>query len=153
MGEAKRRKATEPEAEGMDWRDDGTVAAVFGGVEYSLRRPTVGEYGKLKELRFAVQDESLRNLKAAAEEAPDDLPDDAGQVARLEHTIAQREAQSKANDANEALERKWCAEVWTALGDRPLPPEDEWPAWLGQVEIAQRLFAHWRTVPLVPGAS
>ena len=37
------------------------------------------------------------------------------------------------------------------LGDGPLPPLDDWPAWLIEGPAARELVNHWRAVPLARG--
>lgn len=157
MGEAarKRTKQAEPEEqvpEGVDLAPDGTVLLHVDGEVYRLRRPKVGEYRKLKERRSIVQDEALANLQKAAAAEPPPVKDEKDTAASLERALQQRTLQRAAGDANEQLERDWFAEVADMLCDRELPPQDEWPNWLGQADLAASLFQHWRTVPLASGA-
>lgn len=117
-------------SEGIDYRDDGTTIVEFdGGVIRTLRRP------KLKQYRTLV--ESLTRMRREL------LPDvDLNNVEE-----ATKAAQNL--DPNEQFDRllAWLSTVFEALGDGPLPSEDELDSWIVNGEVTRRLVEQWTKVP------
>lgn len=161
-GEAPERKGPEV-PEGAEFMGDGTLRVHIANERYTLRRPRVGEYKRLREYRYEVEDEKLQNLRGAllpGEPEPAEGTDEL-RAQRLERTLATRRAGREAAVANEKLEAAWVRTVFEGdperrlegLCSRALPDdEDEWPLWLAQPDFATQLFNHWRSVPLARGA-
>lgn len=149
--------------EGAEFVNDGTLRVHIGGKRWALRRPKVGEYKRLRELRYEVEDAKLVNLRDAL--LPDEPDDEENptkrRLGRMDNELASRQRGRDATAANEKLERDWLVAVFDGdperelkgLADKPLPTdEDDWPLWLTQPDFASQLFTHWRSVPLARGA-
>ncbi len=138
----------------MVLKDNGTVRLMLGGKGYTLRRCTLGSYRKLKELWTGViqaqEAERERKKAEAADEyakahkgtkPPEDWEPVYGAEANAEYDMFLRESVAG-----------WAVECFRLLCDGDPPGLDDMPAWTGNIFFAQKLFAHWLNVPLVPSS-
>lgn len=138
MSPREKRSADEP-VESFDLCDDGSVVIAFDGTSYRLRRPNIGQFRKLRELLYEVQDAPIH---LAAELPPRPEGDD---LAELD---AWKEANRAAGARIESLRFGWIREVVATLCSTPLPGEDELPVWLGTDSIVTDLLTHWSKAPI-----
>lgn len=130
--------------EGVVLAPDGTIVFAFGADDvYTLRRPKIGEYKKLRErlMELASRDEATLRAWRKAVAAANSTLDDDGVGAAI--------------DPSPGLELElsvieWWGDVFAVLSDRPLPPGDEVPVWLTEPTLASEVTAHWRTRPAGP---
>lgn len=138
--------------EGITYNPDGTIDVIVDGSVRHMRRPKLREFRHwaeaLRELAKAAQEDSVR-LAAMLERLAED-PDDE-EIDQL-----QKEAQEAAQRRVEYT-APWTAGVVEQFTDptKPLPEDPgDWPAWLAlDLSIPSKILAHWRTVPLAPGAA
>lgn len=128
---------------------DGTVTIVVDGDVWTMRRPKVGEYGKLRERLWALQDEKTvitdRHRMAAAEHAKELAKGDADPI---EQVLAPRRAAREMAIELEELNNQWIREAFDLLADSPAPEAtDIWPTWMRESGFISRLVEHWRSVP------
>lgn len=143
--------------EGMELLPDGTIRwgwAVAAGkrARFTMRRPTLGEFRKLREQLHTLQDEtsdaqiktadaSRVILEATTERKYDDLP----------------EARTVVRDQTERIEEAnmgWLRESFDLLADKPLPASDDLPAWFsGAGALITEMVNHWRVRPLASGGA
>lgn len=112
----------------FDLRPNGKVWFRAAGQEYLCRRPTVGELGKVLELRADMGARERDELKKKPT---------AGQ-----HMIF-----------TARLLAEWAHDSLGMLEDRPMPAVDELPGWASSPELPDKLIAHWQSVPLAPSGA
>lgn len=161
--------------EGIEFRDDGTIAAVIEGQVHRLRRPKIREFRQLVEAARDIQDQVtvraqelqavLERIRAEqqtidAEAEADDGDDlderearsaDRGQrLGKLR--VRDREESSQFSDWQDELWSGWLVDTFGLLADTPLADEGETlddglPVWLLSRDLPPKMIGHWRTVP------
>ena len=125
---------TNPVGDELDLKPNGTVRVGLAGRFIALRRPSFGEFRKLKELWAGV---------AAREK---EITDTANGIPVPERPASWR------MDYEMALASVfigWSLEALRLLGTSPeLPAEDDLPPWMATSQFGLALFGHWVTVPL-----
>lgn len=138
------------DADKLEMVKDGTVRAFVDGKRYVMRRPKIGEYRKLRELAQGMDDAMLevakRQIEINAEREAATAANDEEKLTELRGLL--RGLAVKAED----LRLGWLGEAQTLLGDKPLPPADELPAFFLDPKLPADLLEHWRDRPLAPGA-
>lgn len=109
----------------FDLRPNGKVWFMVGAQEHLCRRPTVGDLGKILELRAEMGTKEREALKAKPT---------GGQ-----HLIFTTRMLSE-----------WTSEALGMLSDHGKPAVDELPAWASSPELPDKLITHWQSVPLAP---
>lgn len=125
------------ELEGLDLRPNGTIAVGFPephGV-IVLRRPRFGEFRRMREALWDLQD-------------------------RRNEIVDEQKVLAESDDRDDALIRKltveiedttfdWVRDAVTTLGDKTPPAEaDDWPHWATTGDVMNLIVSHWRSVPL-----
>lgn len=125
---------TNPVGDELDLKPNGTARIGMGGTFVSLRRPTFGQFRKLKELWAGVAGQE-KTITDAANGVP----------------VPERPA-SWRMDYEMALATVfigWSLEALRLLGtSTDLPAEDDLPPWMATSAFGLALFDHWVTVPL-----
>ena len=137
------------------FKDDGTVEVKLASKTVTLRRPTMGEYRKLREAMETAQDDVARRANA--------LQDEVQEVNKLGADVDPTEVEARlqamrihtreVRDAGEATRIEWLTMILATLdrkGEEP-NPDDYPPEVLDRVWIAP-LIDHWRARPTDPGA-
>lgn len=110
----------------FELRPDGRVFFRVGAESYVCRRPTVGELGKILELRAELVEKEQVALKAKPSGA--------------KHSIAQAQ-----------LISGWTVDaLGMLLTTGSMPAGDDLPGWATSVKLPDRLVEHWQEVPLGP---
>lgn len=177
-----RRPIAEPEedesGESITYVGTGWIRCMIAGRRYRLRRPFFGELRDLRTALEAQTDEltakrqeaelgaNHRGKRRAAverkmlalqqrmdtEELTDELLAEHGDLVREntailnDSTKANRELSAAADD----LRIDWFRQVFEKLGVDGVP--EQWPSWVADVNVPAEWTAHWRSVPLDPGA-
>lgn len=142
----------------MQTNPDGTISISFDGQVVRVKAPKVGQYRRLRETIYNVDQERAEKSKAWREEAgmPDPFPDDP----TVEQSAARATVLRKEAEFNEDGLLNWwhLVLVGEALGDDPfpslaldpLPSADsaEWPMELTTTLAYQTAMAHWVAAPL-----
>lgn len=126
------------DAEVLELKDDATVVLTFDGGSYRLRRPRLGEWNKLRELLYELQDEPLRLAAAMPSPTGDEEEDRRISVERNRDALARLED----------MRLGWIREAAGMLSDQPLPANDDLPAWLADSDVVGELVTHWRKSPI-----
>jgi hypothetical protein len=115
---------------------NGTVRLSLTGRPYRWRRPTFGEFRKLKELWASALEEDRGLVEAMNKETPEGERTAAW---RIGYELKQR-----------PLFADWVLEAWRLLGppEKDVPAVDDLPPWMTNVQFPISLFDHWTTVPL-----
>lgn len=120
--------AVKRKTDSCDFPSDGQVKITFGGVQRTLRRPTVGELKKFNKMLVDL----AKNQK---EGNADDIDIDSMVTATLE----------------------WWSDVIDTLKDEdeiPCPSDlDDLPTWLTNADLMVRMQNHWREVPWASGGN
>lgn len=137
------------------FKDDGTVEVQLASKRVTLRRPTMGEYRKLREAMETAQDDVAARAQALQNEVLDvnkmgaDTPPEEVETALQAMRVHTREVR----DAGEATRIDWLTMILATLdkkGDEPntddYPPEVLDKGWIGP------LIDHWRARPTDLGA-
>lgn len=136
--------------------DDGTVEVQLASKRVTLRRPTMGEYRKLREAMETAQDDVAARANALNTEVlevnqlgADVTPEEV--EARLQ---AMRVHTREVRDAGEATRIDWFGMILATLNKKPdddVSVDDYPPEVLDKGWIAP-LIDHWRSRPTDPGA-
>jgi hypothetical protein len=114
------------EEKDFDLRANGKVWFRAGATEYLCRRPTVGDLGKLLEMRAELVTRERDALKAKPSGA--------------EHSVFQAR-----------LVGQWTHDALGMLAEKgDMPTVDDMPAWATSVGLPDKLISHWQSVPLGP---
>lgn len=134
---------------------DGTVTLRIGPRRVvTLRRPTLGEFRKLRLLLHDSQDRLQALLDEATEAAQQrQAALDSGNADEAK-PLADRalELDRQYTEANEDESAAWMSTTCEVLGDGPLDGEDV-PLWAADGQVVAALIRHWRYVPLDHGGS
>lgn len=123
-----------PVGDELDLKPNGTIRIGMAGRFVALRRPTFGEFRKLKELWSGVASEEKR-ITDGANTIP--LAERPGSW-RMDYELALF-----------PVFAGWALEVLRLLGSgAEIPTEDDLPPWMATAPFGQALFDHWVTVPL-----
>ena len=120
-----------------DLNDDGTITFDFGdGLVRTLRRPKLKQYRAL-----------LESLNSMRRDLVSDVPDVDENSTPEE--IAAAEAAMKDVDVDAQFDKLvgWLREVFSVIGDGPLPDEDQLDAWIVNGTVTADLVKHWTKVP------
>jgi hypothetical protein len=139
----------------VDYVRTGIIRVWIDGERYRLRRPFFGEF---KRFRLAVEDmnDEIDDLSqksialgqqiTAEAETQDRAKDPEGYAAwRVDSRRRQREVGRNLTDTAEQLRIGWWEDVWATLALDERPPD--WPSWITNPELPNRILTHWRMVP------
>lgn len=141
-----------PPDDGYSLLPDGRTRITLDSEDWLIRRPKIGEYRKLRERLWDLQDQKVtitaRHRDIAAERAKE-LKGESEAVQALDVRKRSRDLTAELEELNE----QWIRETFDLLGDRPAPEAiDDWPTWLRESDFISTLVEHWRAVPLASGA-
>lgn len=147
MAKAKDKPDEVPEDDRFDLMADGSVLVTLDGERRRLRRPKVGEYRKLRERLWDLQDDKVSITERHRDQAKERAEELKG-ATEVEQTMAVRQASRALTAELEALNEQWIREAFDMLGDKAAPEAvDDWPTWLRESDFVTRLVEHWRSVP------
>lgn len=138
----------------IDYRPDGSVVMALAEGSLRLRRPTLGEYRRLREALHDVVDRiagEADEARATARELDEAGADETDPEVVASLTAKARVQQRQLTNRLEDLRFEWLVYVAEVLGDRPLGVDDALP-WMTQPQVAAELVGHWRSVPSRSGA-
>lgn len=164
-------------ADGIEFKDDGTVTVSDGGNVERLRRPTIGELrtlmGKLEVVadtifelaeRRQAQDVAIRRrmeqAEAAEQEAIDGADEPAGPLEeRAERRLADKRELSKIGDEFtkqvDELHLTFTLSAFEMLSAQNTTwttlDVEKLPAWMASRDLPVKLRRHWQTVPSPAG--
>lgn len=141
-----------PPSDGFELLPDGTVRLVIKQQTWRARRPTLGDYRKMRETLKKVEERRL-HLMAEAATLPEKPPSEAASDLKLAYALEVSTRSHAFTDSMTETNVAWVAEALGALVDEPLPPADEWPSGMDSVETMTMLVQHWRSTPLLSGGS
>lgn len=138
----------------------GLVRIWIGDVDrYRIRRPFFGEF---KTLRLAIEDmndeiqtesDKLTTLTRRIVEEAQARPDGETPTAFAEWQAESRRATTTATrrltEMAEDYRIEWWDQMWGLLSVDGKP--DDWPAWVTDPNIGNRIMSHWRSSPLGRG--
>lgn len=138
----------------------GIIRLVINGRKVTLRRPFFGE---LKRLRLALENltDSITDARIDAEATGAEIRDEMKALAddealghreRAEASSAlrrrDREAGRALTGAADDARLEWWVEVFAVLG---VEAPADWPSWVGDATLPNRVIQHWRSAPLARG--
>lgn len=115
--------------------EDGQIRFKLNGDTFMVRPPRLGEYKKLREFALA----QVRQIKEEAEEQEAEglVRDGIDVIVAFMMCVF---------NGNEELGLR-------PLSDKVLENEDDLPPWFGSATLQQKMFVHWREVPLDLGSN
>lgn len=119
-------------ADKLDLQDNGQAVLVIDDTHYTLRMPRLGQFRELRQLLQDQVDEvnRLDRERVAHQDDPGYTP--------------------PTFDLNPGR-IQWLQRAFALVGDKELPPEDEWPVWMTADDLIPAIVRHWREVPLARG--
>lgn len=144
----------------LTWKlnDDGTISvpavvkdAGAEQIEVVLRRPTVGEYWRLKERLELITDERAEESWRIRDEvsAWNEKVDEQGQLTR-EAVLAIRRLNREFNTKVQSGAASWVVDVIKLLGGAEVELESL-PSEMVSADTAALWTRHWETRPTLPG--
>lgn len=144
----------------LTWKlnDDGTISvpAIVDGagdeaIEVVLRRPTVGEYWRLKERLELITDERAEESWRIQDEVAvwNEKVDERGQLTR-EAILAIRKLNREFNTKIQSGAASWVVDVIKLLGGAVVELESL-PSEMVSLDTAALWTRHWETRPTPPG--
>lgn len=136
--------------DGWELADSRWATLWIDGTPHRLKPPKLGEFRKITELIDVATSEVLSHTNALVERL--DEMRTAIEEGRSDSEALKALNQELGNQQRDFIHNAWwgvLTEIFEALGDKPLPPEDELPVWVSvdaNNEIAA-LSKHWRTSP------
>lgn len=156
--------------EELELKANGTAAVKLGNKMHQLRRPTIGEFFKIREQSYEV-DDAIREVSSRAvlamtlardelaaqqakvdTEADDALDPEAMLELRLATNRTVNTETLKIEMTRDEQYRGLAIEVFRVLDVKDVPDPDSLPPWIGLPDFVNTLSNHWRAVPLVSGA-
>ncbi len=125
----------------------GTITVTLEDKAYVLGRPKLRQYRHHRDQIRALSQTAVSRLEEMQTKL-ETLKEDGPAAEKLATEITE-----VGRNSYLLTSVPWLKAVFEDLGD-PLPEdEDEWPAWLAADQtIPTQMIAHWKTVPLAPGA-
>lgn len=144
---AKQQKQPEPVDDSYELRPNGIVIVTLDSEVHSLRRPKVGEYRKMRERLWDLQDEKVAITQRHRDEAEARAKDLKGSDEMVVTLDVRKRSRALTADLEE-LNEQWVREAFDVLADKPLVAGvDDWPTWLRESDFITVLVEHWRSVP------
>lgn len=157
--------------DGFSPEPDGTVTIQLDDGPRRLRRPKVGELRRLKDrfrdavdgIQATAQRVRVQGASNAQERAglPLDESDEAARMRLDELKHEDRTLVQELEAAKEAAALSWLRFVFeggdhygehvNGLADKPLPVDDDLPAWFLNIDAGRALLDHWQTAPPLHG--
>lgn len=141
----------------------GWVRMHIGGRRYRLRRPFFGELRTLRMLYAEVSDEISarsfeaqelgREIEAEGKAIDDDEGLDASARATQVRKLRARSLAAGRNltDAAEDLRLGWWTAAFETLNVDGVPGLEQWPGWIVDHTLPDKVLQHWRSAPLDRG--
>lgn len=126
----------------VELHENGGATLAFDGRTIRLRRPRIGEWRKLRQSLWDLQDEETR-LRAGLSAAP-----------KSDEPEARAEWRSGLRSVNDQIEDQVCAwvcECVDVLGDGELPDQAELPGWFTNPGLVAELSRHFTRLPNLNG--
>lgn len=141
----------------IDLKLNGTAIILIDEKKFSLRRPRMGEYRKLKEKLEEVSDSIAEKTATLREQAPT-LSSETGAQLNLSHEdrLLQRNLNRELTRFVEEQYREWYLMVLETLCSTyttDAVADDDLPVWFSTSDVCVALIRHWQSVPSLPGAN
>jgi hypothetical protein len=147
-------------SDGVELVRTGVIRLVIGGSRTVLRRPFFGEFKRLR-LSLEAATDSITDVRIDVEALAAELHDEQQRIADddklghreraaavMELRKRDREAGRKLTSVAEDARVEWWADVFDVLGAKQ---PDDWPSWIADATLPDRIIRHWRSAPLGRG--